>query len=69
MHAGVLGISRLRESLRTSTDNADAGSAFRSRNPSHFGSILFLERKLNANPKFIAATAQVDEAAVKPLPQ
>src|SRR3954470_21851607 len=27
-----------------------------------------LERKMNANPKFLNATAHVDDAAVKPLP-
>ena len=28
----------------------------------------FQERNMNANPKFLSATAHVDEAAVKPLP-
>src|SRR5258706_137195 len=28
----------------------------------------FQERIMNANPKFLSATAHVDEAAVKPLP-
>jgi phosphomethylpyrimidine synthase len=44
--------------------------AYSSRDPSQFGSSnLFLEHILNATPKFLAATAEVDAAAIHPLPQ
>src|SRR5690606_28887892 len=40
------------------------------RNPSRFGSRPFLGAfHMNANPKFLAATAEVDAAAVAPLPK
>ncbi len=64
----------LRESLRTSTDNADAGSripampAWRESIPDRLQTIR-LELSMNANPKFLAATAEVDAAAVAPLPK
>src|SRR5690606_9798140 len=72
----------LRESLRTSTDNADAGSVFRIRPAIYadFGlpaaesfpnrlQLYQLELSMNANPEFFAATAQVDAAAIAPLPK
>ncbi len=44
--------------------------AYSSRDLSQFGSsYLFLEHTLNATPKFLAATAEVDAAAIHPLPQ
>jgi phosphomethylpyrimidine synthase len=58
----------VRKTLRTCTGNADAGK----RPEFCFSRFLFLasfvERAMNANPKFLNATAHVDEAAIKPLP-
>jgi len=76
--AGVLGkFAWLRNTLRTSTDNADAGSehylmatlphqkrTFQDRLHHFYGAFF-----MNAIPKFLAATAEVDSAAVKPLPK
>src|SRR3972149_7404266 len=36
--------------------------------PPPFPARRFKEANMNANPKFLSATAHVDEAAVKPLP-
>src|SRR5690606_23121415 len=57
----------------TSTDNADAGSVFRRIRASgiHPDSApdISLELSMNAHPRFLAATAEVDAAAVAPLPR
>jgi len=58
----------VRKTLRTCTGNADAGKRPESYSSRFFFLAIFLERAMNANPKFLNATAHVDEAAVKPLP-
>src|SRR5258706_9191263 len=51
---------RVRETLRTCAGNAAEGTRLpRSRN--------LMERTMNANPKFLSATAEVDEGATKPF--
>ena len=61
-------VGLVRKTLRTCTGNADAG-----KRPEFYSSRFlflasFVERAMNANPKFLNATAHVDEAAIKPLP-
>jgi len=59
----------VRQTLWTCTDNADAGKRVEVLAALSCNSPSYQERIMNANPKFLSATAHVDEASVKPLPR